>query len=195
MKPKKLIRIYAIGVLAYLLSLLFDKQITMLVVGFRIPFLNYLFVWVTHAGSVFIVFIFMTTLFLWEERKKEWIPTLWATFCVTIGLVYLIKVLIYKARPFEALDIAVLTASNLSSVVSGHTAIAFSAVPLLDKEFKKLKWFWIVFAFLVGFSRVYVGAHYLSDAVLGGLVGFGVGAWFVHMETKHKIFKNVFKRK
>ncbi len=189
MKSKKLIWAFVIGVLAYFIGLVFEKQITMFVVGLRFPLLDYLLTWVTHAGSVFVVFIFMSTLFLWEERKREWIPTLWTTFAVTIGLVYLIKILIVKGRPFEVLDIAVLTKTNMSSIISGHAAIAFSAVPLLDREFRRLKWFWVCFAFLVAFSRVYVGAHYIGDVILGGVVGFSIGVLFVYIESKYKIFK------
>ena len=189
MKKRGLICLYTIGILTYIISLFFEKEIVMFMVGLRIPILNYLLTWISHAGSVFVVFIFMTTLFLWEERKREWIPTLWVTFLVVVGVVYLMKFLIIKARPFEALGIAALTVETLSSVISGHTAIAFSAVPLLDKEFRKLKIFWIVFAFLVGFSRVYIGVHYLSDVILAGLVGFGVGVFFVFLESKYHVFK------
>ena len=189
MKNKKYAWIYSIGILAYILSLFFEKQIAILFYEIRNPILNYVFTWITQAGSVFVVFILITTLFLWEEKKREWIPTLWITFLTTTALVFLIKFLIIKQRPFEALAITALTTATMSSFISGHAATAFSAIPLLDKEFKTLKWFWITFAILVSISRLYVGVHFLSDVIIGGFVGYSIGLLFVYLETKYKVFK------
>ena len=56
-----------------------------------------------------------------------------------------------------------------------HAMVAFAAIPILDKEFSKLKWFWIIFAFLVAFSRIYFEAHFLSDVVFGAFFGYFIG--------------------
>lgn len=189
MKNNKYVWIYSTGILSYIISLSFEKQIAMLFYEIRTPILNNILTWITQAGSVFVVFVLMTTLFLWQEKKREWIPTLWITFLTTTALVYLIKFLIIKQRPFEALAITALTTETMSSIISGHAATAFSAIPLLEKEFKKLKWFWITFATLVAISRVYTGVHYLSDVILGGFVGYSIGLLFVHLEKKYNIFK------
>ncbi len=71
------------------------------------------------------------------------------------------------------------------SFPSGHTAAAsalFSMILLPDifetLNTKKYKWiFWTVpavYTVCVGFSRILMGAHYLSDVVAGGFIGFGI---------------------
>ena len=56
------------------------------------------------------------------------------------------------------------------SFPSGHTTAAFaSMVPLFILGKKKISWLALVFAVMMGISRIYLGVHYASD-VLGGIV-------------------------
>ncbi|MFI3229338.1 MAG: phosphatase PAP2 family protein [Bacillota bacterium] len=76
---------------------------------------------------------------------------------------------------------------SFKSFPSGHTAAASAmfAMILLPDIFdnlntKKYKWiFWTIpaiYTICVGFSRILMGAHYLSDVVAGGFIGFGIVA-------------------
>lgn len=79
----------------------------------------------------------------------------------------------------------IMTAANIlsdefKSFPSGHTSVAaltmlFPVVlPVFypEKQNKVLKWFicGAVYALVIGFSRILVGAHYLSDVGMGGLI-------------------------
>ena len=73
------------------------------------------------------------------------------------------------------------------SFPSFETMLVFAAVPLLNKEFRKFRYIWIIFACLVGFSRAYFGVHYLSDVMAGAIIGYLIGYSMVLLEEKYKI--------
>lgn len=154
----------------------------------RAGFLDTIFTWITNFGSTFVVLIIMTTLFLWEDRKREWIPALWASYITAIIVVFILKILIARDRPGVEEFYPVISMISYS-FPSMHAAAAFAAIPILDREYPKLKKFWIIFALLVAFSRLYFNMHYFSDVVAGGFLGYGIGAMFVYLEEKKKIFK------
>lgn len=187
MKSKNII-IYTAGIIFLIISFFIDKLV--LVTMRRNALMDYALGAVSHFGSVVIVLIVMTSLFLWQERKKEWIPVLWTSFIVSSIVCLIIKAIVARPRP-EDIPIFQAVASTIYSFPSLHTTASFTAIPILDKEFPKLKWFWILFAAIVAFSRVYLNVHYLSDVVGGALLGFGIAHWFVYMEREYRIFRKI----
>jgi undecaprenyl-diphosphatase len=58
--------------------------------------------------------------------------------------------------------------------------------------FPKIKWPLFIVAFLIAFSRPYVGVHYPSDVFGGGLIGMGFGYVYALIVLK---IDNHFKEK
>jgi len=187
---KRDIVVYIIFILTFTISFFIDKQFLSFVALIKNPFFDIIMEWITHFGSVFVILIIMTSLFLWEERKREWIPTLWASFLTAILLCVLLKLIIARPRPTSEV-IYPLFNLLIYSFPSLHATVSFAAIPILDKEFPMFKLFWILFAVLVAFSRVYFEFHYLSDVIGGALLGYFIGWLFVYLEEKHKIFKKL----
>jgi undecaprenyl-diphosphatase len=189
MKKKNKI-IFVFGILIFLVSFLFDKLVFQFVDFLKNSIADILMNWITHFGSVFVVLIFITSLFLWEEKKREWIFPLWLTFVISIGVTFFLKLLTQRIRPIGIINYPFINLINYS-FPSMHTAVAFAAIPILDKEFPKLKLFWILFACFVGFSRIYFKMHYLSDVIFGALLGYCMGLLVIYLEEKYRFFKNV----
>lgn len=92
-------------------------------------------------------------------------------FGVTMGA----KGLVRRPRPWVAYegDLVCLQPVRSTSFPSGHTSIAFATATSLTLVYPQ--WYVAVQAYLwagaVGYSRMYVGAHYPSDVLVGALVG------------------------
>ena len=191
MVQKKTFIYTGIFVLLLLILLLFpflDNFLSLQAAGLQNNFLNPIMFWLSNIGSGIVVFFIITALFLYEERKRRWIIPLWLSFLVSSIIVFALKFLIMRERPFELLSLHTFKEFALwnSSFPSWHAAMAFAALPIIDKEFPKIYLFWVIFALLIVFSRIYFGYHFVSDVIAGALIGYFSGFVFLKLWKRQK---------
>lgn len=205
-RRKKIIFLVTLSMAIILTAIagLFDVAIIQFISQLRGDILDYLFLSVTFASNAFIIFFFLTTLFLWKEHKRRWIFPLWFASFFSVLTSYILKVWIHRPRPFQAGYVSVLSIAfnfmrnNFNtwnfSFPSFQAMLVFSAVPLLNKEFKKFRYIWFIFACLVAFSRAYFGVHYLSDIMAGAIIGYLIGFAVLKIEEKYMFGKKAMKK-
>ena len=170
----------------FLIGLLLDSKISLFILSLRSTFLNDFMIWISYGGTWFVVLFLMTSLFLWDERKRKWILPLWLSLGIAEAVAHLLKLIIMRPRPFESFLIPPLVSSIGSSFPSAHAAAAFSAIIILNKEFPKFKWLWFSLASLVALSRIYLGVHYLCDVAFGAAIGLASGYLIVYLSKRYK---------
>lgn len=125
-------------------------------------------------------YIFFLPPFLWfflKNKKNACIVLVLALISLLIAdwSANTLKHLFERIRPCNELNgIRLLVKCNPSSfsMPSNHAANAFAFVTPFFMMFKnRMRYALVVIAFFVAISRVYVGVHYPSDIVVGGVIG------------------------
>lgn len=98
----------------------------------------------------------------------------------------LFKLIFSRPRPIAVLEnVHVLGMKYYTySFPSGHTTVAFAFATILAVKLPKIRIPVIIIAALIGLSRIYVGAHYPSDVLAGAVLGSGVSAVILVVESK-----------
>jgi undecaprenyl-diphosphatase len=100
------------------------------------------------------------------------------------GVVYALKFLINRKRPLEFLDAFSRLSQGPGEVLdpgfpSAHTLYAFMMATLLATWFPRYRIIFYVAAGLIGWTRIYLGLHFPTDVVVGGLLGYGITRLFL----------------
>ncbi len=110
-----------------------------------------------------------------------WAGLRWRRFLLTFAVAYLmrtaavesLKWLTGRPRPREMDGLTAFhgPGAGFSSFPSGHAAFGFMFAVLLSAYFPRCKLLWYAGAVVISAARVTSDSHFISDVVLGGLVG------------------------
>lgn len=178
--------ILIIGIVLFLISYKLDPQINLFFKNLKFPIFDVVFSIVTNFGVVILVALGVPSLVFFRKNRKL-VYLLWLTFIISFILAFAIKLIVLRQRPIEAFTYPFTSIINYS-FPSMHAMVVFSFLPLLIKYLPKQKSFWIIFAFLVAFSRIYLGFHFLSDVVFGALAGYFAGDFLLELYEKRKLW-------
>ena len=131
---------------------------------------------ITFLASFLIWIMFGGLLILWifdGKVKREQALHAFAAVILAWVIAQMLKNLLPTTRPFllNGGSPLTLTIHTDNSFPSGHSAVAFSLAITIWLHNKKLGFFYLAAAFLVGIGRVFANVHYLLDIVVGGLLG------------------------
>ena len=187
MKKKNAAWILAIGVALFLASLKFDMQVNSFAESLRLEFLDLVFGFITNFGVVFVFMLIVPIIAVYSRDKKS-SYTLLLAFIAAFALAFVMKLIFLRQRPDYVITYPLTQIINYS-FPSMHALVVFALLPILIQHLPQQKNFWISFAFLVALSRVYLGFHFLSDVVFGGLAGYFLGGFLLEMHERKKLWK------
>lgn len=141
--------------------------------GIDSPLLDGLMLAVTHLSSHALIWVVICIPMLFSKRSRRYVPVV----LMSILLAYVVSDLLMKpvvdrVRPFEELDLTIMVAApTTSSFPSGHTASSFAAAVSLWFYDRRVGAVALMFAIMVGMSRVYLLVHWPTDVIVGALLG------------------------
>jgi len=134
----------------------------------------------TTSGGAWMLGVVVAGL-LGVPRSRRALGDLVPTVLTTTWVVeYPVKAAFRRRRPFIDIVRALVVGKRPGSwsFPSGHTASAFACAWVLSQHWPRQAPRFFALASTVGFSRVYVGAHYPGDVTSGALAGLVLSALF-----------------
>ncbi len=135
---------------------------------------------IMHRGDGWLLLLLLLTL---RDRRRGIqalrgvAPALWLA---TGTVEFPIKHFFRRKRPFTSIVRAIIVGRKPGSFSfpSGHSAAAFAGLALLLRFYPEHRALFRTIATLVGFSRIYLGAHYPGDVVTGAITGFALARFY-----------------
>ncbi len=135
------------------------------------------------GGKEAVLTIPMAYSFLGGEKAHRESKSM-AVGAVTTGLLVTgIKYITNRPRPDGDY-----TRSN-SSFPSGHAAVAFFYATYISERHPEIKWPVYLWATGVAASRIYLNRHWLSDVVVGAVIGWGIARLTLRYGKRLEEFK------
>lgn len=172
------------------------------------PIYDPLWMWITDWG--FIPLVVVMVFFL--VNTYQWRKTIIAA--AVVGLVILIvdqlcgniiREMNIRLRPCHMEELAgkfravrydmTGYCGGMYGFVSSHSGNAFAlavfSIVALKGKVKQIGWWMFVWAFIIAYSRVYIGTHFTGDVIVGGMIGcfFGWLGGYVFLKLISKKIK------
>lgn len=155
----------------------------------RNPFLTKVLVFFTSLGNGGLLEYIPCFLCLVSKKyRKQGIQATSALFIQAVVVNCFIKKIVRRPRPYDV----ILGFEHLGKVQmdysfpSGHTSAAFAvAIVFLLTMPRHIGIAAVIVACVMGFSRMYIGVHYLTDVAAGALIGSVIGIMVVHVFKKY----------
>lgn len=133
---------------------------------------------ITGVGDFGMIWLFLIFILSLNNKTQLLAQKMLAALLLsTIISQVIIKSIVKRKRPCQ-------TYSNIKMLIaipsdysfpSGHTASSFACATAICFFFPKTGILFILFAFLISFSRLFLFVHYLSDVIFGIILGILVG--------------------
>jgi undecaprenyl-diphosphatase len=146
-------------------------------------FLDQALPWLTYLGSHFAVIFFILLSWVLTKQRKI-LRHLILLYAVQSAVIYSLKFLIQRQRPFLFLEMASKLSKGPGEILdpsfpSAHAGFSFMMATLLAHWFPRYRILFFLVAAFIGWTRIYLGVHYPTDVIAGALLGYACTKLFI----------------
>ena len=161
---------------------LWDTKIILEVVSWRTDLRTKFFKMMSVMGDGWWWAILGIIVWYFVGFNSDWLKMCLTAFAIELIFYKFIKLYTTRRRPYQRYKIIenLVEPIDKFSFPSGHTAAATVAAMVFSYAFSWIIPVAVLVVILIGFSRIYLGVHYLSDVIIGFLLGqfsFWIGFW------------------
>jgi len=140
--------------------------------------------WLTYLGSHFAVIFFIPLAWILTKQSNILRHRV-LLYAVQSAVIYGLKFLIQRQRPFLFLDMASKLSGGPEQILdpsfpSAHAALSFMMATLLSFWFPRYRILFFLVAAFIGWTRIYLSVHYPTDVMVGALLGYACTKLFIH---------------
>jgi undecaprenyl-diphosphatase len=162
------------------------------------PVLDHALPWITYLGSHLAVILFIILSWIITKQKKV-LRHLVLLYAIQSAVIYSLKFLIQRQRPFLFLDMASKLSKGPGEILdpsfpSAHANFSFMMATLLTAWFPRYRILFFIVAGFISWTRIYLGLHYPTDVIAGALLGYGITKlflqWIPGLDIKAHYFRD-----
>jgi undecaprenyl-diphosphatase len=162
------------------------------------PVLDHALPWLTYLGSHYalILFIILSSIITKQRKVLRYLVLLYA---IQSAVIYSLKFLIQRQRPFLFLDMASKLSKGPGEILdpsfpSAHADFSFMMATLLAAWFPRYRILFFIVAGFVSWTRIYLGVHYPTDVIVGALLGYGVTRAYIFFYLSRRGGKPIIRK-
>ena len=129
------------------------------------------FQYITISGTAFAWWLGLTIAYFAAPLLRDEVISMFIVNTIMTILVYMIKLSVKRPRPEFRDDRMATVSFDIYSFPSGHATRSAYVSFLMPVYFPSLTVFWFLWAFIMILSRLVLGVHFISDLIVGLLLG------------------------
>jgi undecaprenyl-diphosphatase len=171
-----------------------DTKLLLAINGAHCEVMDFIMYWASNKVTWAPFYVFLTYLLVMHYKKQGWVLFLMAVLLIAISdqtSVHFFKDVVQRLRPCHEPELEGLLrlpggkCGGQFGFVSSHAVNSFSLAVFvgyfLNKKIRNFQIIMLVWAAIIGYSRIYNGVHYpldvLAGAVWGSLLAAGMIIW------------------